>query len=152
MGMNRREVRLNSKFRTTLILVIWTLWLTGMLLFIFPVSITDFNSLAAKLSPSLLAAHGSLAYLFLILFGYLLAEHIPTGLLGVKNKKSGIGLISFITLLTISGLALYYSGGEWMRDKVVLVHTFVGVVFPLLFVWHYRGRTKARLARKALSP
>lgn len=136
-ALNRNEIRLTSKYRVFLSLTIWILWLTGLFLFLITL---EFFKINAFLAPNIRILHGCLAYFFLVLFGILFVQHIPTGLMGTKNKKSGIGLISVTLFLIISGLALYYSGNEWIRENVILTHTIVGLGFPWLFVWHYRGR------------
>lgn len=81
--------------------------------------------------------HGILNPLVCALFGYLLCHHIRYGWQLKANRLSGFFIEAVLLVLILSGLGLYYFGGEKARAAAVLVHRWVGVFLPLAFVVHW---------------
>lgn len=97
----------------------------------------------------MLRAHGAAAMLALIVFGSMLAHHVPTAWARRRNLASGVTMFTAVALLAASGWLLYYASGEWARAWASYIHMAVGVAGPIALAWHlaYRRRI-ARLSRQ----
>lgn len=96
---------------------------------------------------SILVVHGFAAYIFVLLFGALMPNHIKAGWKSKRNRISGGFMIFTKSLLLISGLFLYY--GDETRDAALWVHWVIGVGLLLLFPFHFiAGRHANYLALK----
>ena len=85
----------------------------------------------------LMKIHGAAAMVTLVLFGVLLARHVPTGWSAARaNRLSGVLLLATSLWLTLTGYLLYYSGSESLRDYASQTHFWVGVGFVALFALH----------------
>jgi hypothetical protein len=95
----------------------------------------------------LLVAHGVTAYLFVLLFGALMPNHIKSNWSNKRNRASGGLMVAVMSLLLVSGLFLYY--GADTRDAALWVHWVIGGGLVLLFPLHYViGKRADYLARK----
>lgn len=98
--------------------------------------------------PVLLKLHGVIAYGFLLLLGALFPLHLRLGWAGQRSLLTGLTTLAAMALLAVTGLALYYSGGEDLRALASLSHWVVGVVAALALVSHaVRGRQHHRRAQ-----
>lgn len=96
---------------------------------------------------SILIAHGFSAYAFALLFGAVIPTHIKAGWKNKRNKISGSLMVLTMSLLTISGLFLYY--GADTREAALWVHWVIGCGLVLLFPFHFiAGRRANYLAMK----
>jgi len=96
---------------------------------------------------SILIAHGFSAYAFALLFGAVIPTHIKAGWKNKRNKISGSLMVLTMSLLTISGLFLYY--GAATREAALWVHWVIGCGLVLLFPFHFiAGRRANYLAMK----
>ena len=96
---------------------------------------------------SILVAHGFSAYLFVLLFGAAMPNHIKGGWHNKRNRISGGAMVLVMALLLLSGLSLYY--GDETRDAALWVHWVIGIGLVLLFPLHFiRGRRANYLALK----
>ena len=85
--------------------------------------------------------------LALFIVGTLVPLHMKRGWRARLNRRNGVLLISFVTLLTLSGYALYYAGGEGLRRLASQSHTLLGFLLSVVLAWHImRGRRARRLA------
>ena len=85
----------------------------------------------------LMRIHGAAAMATLVLFGVLLARHVPTGWSAARaNRLSGALLLATSLWLTVTGYLLYYSGSESLRDYASQTHFWVGVAFVAVFALH----------------
>jgi hypothetical protein len=110
----------------------------------FPVA-GEFGALPHPWEPGLLKIHGAAAMVALIIFGTLVPLHMKRGWGARLNRPNGVMLVAFFLLLTASGYVLYYAGGEQSRSVASLVHTVLGLAFPLVLLWHIaRGRRARR--------
>lgn len=92
-----------------------------------------------------LRLHGAAAMLALLVVGSLLPIHVRRGWHQRRNLRLGIALSSALLLLTLSGYALYYFGGEDARPWISVLHWGIGVLSPLVLIWHITsGRSQAR--------
>lgn len=91
--------------------------------------------------PWLLLAHGALAYAFLIVAAMLVPVHMRLGWNAARNRLSGLSLAAIGLFLAITGLILYYSSAETLRDLASLSHWVVGLALPAMLVIHFvRGK------------
>lgn len=96
---------------------------------------------------SILIAHGFASYLFVLLFGAVMPNHIKGGWHNNRNRISGGAMVLVMALLLLSGLFLYY--GDETRDAALWVHWIIGCGLVLLFPLHFiRGRRANYLALK----
>ena len=86
-----------------------------------------------------LILHGAAAMLALLVIGSLLPIHVRRGWHQGRNLPLGIALLTAVLLLTLSGYALYYFGGEEARPWISAFHWGLGMVSPLAMVWHIQG-------------
>lgn len=145
--MKRRGLQLGRRHRLTLYAASVTLFLSG-------ISWAWIHHLdeagkagedLVKLEQWLIAVHGWSAMVFVLLLGTLLASHVRRAWHARKNRQNGVFFLTAISLLTLSGYALYYLGDEGWRNAVSDVHLWLGVVAPALLVLHiWLGRRSTR--------
>jgi len=85
-----------------------------------------------------LKLHGAAAFLALIAFGSVLAQHAPTGLRLRQNLASGIAILAAAIALTATGYWLYYFVDDRTRALVSAAHWMVGVAAIGLVLLHLR--------------
>jgi hypothetical protein len=141
-------VRLTSGHRQW---VYWTaaaLFATGALWLVFHYFLQvqrEFGPAPHPLEHWWLRLHGAAAMLALLVVGSLLPIHVRRGWHQRRNLPLGIALVSAVLLLTLSGYALYYFGGEEARPWISVFHWGIGIVSPLALVWHIAtGRSVVR--------
>jgi len=88
----------------------------------------------------LLRAHGAAAMLTLVAIGSLLALHVPSGWRLRANARSGIGMLTAMSVLAVTGWLLYYASGEMLRAWSSWMHIAIGAAAPLALLWHLAGR------------
>jgi len=94
---------------------------------------------------SILIAHGFSAYFLVLLFGAVMPLHIKAGWKSKRNKVSGSLMILSMSLLTISGVFLYY--GAETREAALWIHWIIGCGIVLLGPLHFiLGRRTNHLA------
>lgn len=92
----------------------------------------------------LLPLHGAAAMIALVVIGTLIPLHIKRGWQARLNRRNGFLQIAFIALLTVSGYALYYAGGESLRAAASYIHAGLGLAFPAMLIWHISSGRRAR--------
>jgi hypothetical protein len=108
----------------------------------------EFGGQIHPLEPWLLRFHGAAAMAGLIVYGSLLPIHVRRAWTLRRNILLGIGLITIMLLLTVTGYLLYYAGGEQSRAVISALHWIVGLVVPALLIWHViSGRRQTRASR-----
>jgi hypothetical protein len=80
--------------------------------------------------------HGGAAMLFLVMLGTLIRSHILHGWRLGRNRFTGIAMIATMVLLTLTGYALYYAGGERTRPVISVIHWAIGIGLPAALLWH----------------
>jgi hypothetical protein len=98
-----------------------------------------------RLKPLLLEVHGLIAVGFVLLVGTLLPGHVRRAWHARKNRANGAFFLTVVTLLTLSGYALYYMSSEAGRAATSRFHLWLGLAAPALLIWHVRlGRRSVR--------
>lgn len=82
------------------------------------------------------AAHGLLAFLTLLLFGSLLPLHVRHGLRQMKNRGTGIALLSALPVLILTGWGIYYLSDENVARWTSVLHVLVALLISGLVGWH----------------
>ncbi|HZI32277.1 MAG TPA: hypothetical protein VFF11_08035 [Candidatus Binatia bacterium] len=94
-----------------------------------------------QIKTKLIAVHGFSAMFFVLLLGTLLVSHVRRAWHGKKNRRNGAFFLVAVSLLTLSGYALYYLSSESFRDADSQFHLWLGVGAPVLLLWHiWSGR------------
>ena len=108
----------------------------------------EFNIKAIAIeNHSILVVHGFASYLFVLLFGAIMPNHIKGGWQNKRNRISGGAMVMVMALLLFSGLFLYY--GDEKRDVALWVRCIIGCGLVLVFPLHFiRGRRANYLALK----
>ncbi len=83
-----------------------------------------------------LRVHGGAAMLALVVAGSLLPIHVRRAWHQRRNLLPGFLLGGMLLLLTVTGYALYYFGGEQARAVISVLHWGLGLGAPALLLWH----------------
>jgi preprotein translocase subunit SecE len=89
----------------------------------------------ANIGHSLLVTHGTSSALTLMVFGATMPVHIRISWTTHRNRVSGILMVSVMTILTLTGLLLYY-GTEELRENTVILHWLIGFFSLFIFFLH----------------
>jgi hypothetical protein len=91
----------------------------------------------------LIEIHGFAAMFFVLLLGTLLTGHVRRAWHAHKSRRNGVFFLTSVSLLTLSGYALYYISGENFRAAVSRFHLWLGIIAPALLLLHITlGRKK----------
>ena len=105
----------------------------------------EFEDLPHPGEPWSMRVHGGAAMLFLLMLGTLVRSHIVHGWRLGQNRFSGVAMITIMGLLTLTGYALYYAGGERIRPVISVLHWGLGLAVPAALLWHIlMGRRSRR--------
>jgi len=127
---------------TALLAVTGIAWLTYHYFLAVP---GDFGPQPHPMEHWMLRLHGAAAMAGLIVYGSLLPIHIRRAWALRRNIVLGIGLVTLMLLLTVTGYLLYYAGGEESRPLISLLHWAPGLAVPALIAWHVTsGRRQTR--------
>ena len=96
----------------------------------------EFGDLPHPGEPWSMRVHGGAAMLFLVVLGTLVRSHILHGWRLGRNRFSGVGMVAIMFLLTLTGYALYYAGGERLRPVISVMHWGLGLAVPAALLWH----------------
>ena len=89
----------------------------------------------SELTVNILKSHGISAAIFLIIFGSLLSVHIKLALQFNRNLVTGLGMLSLMIVLIITGTGLYYSPEQW-HENVKWAHIWIGFISVLWLPLH----------------
>lgn len=81
--------------------------------------------------------HGALNPFLCALFGYFLCDHIRVGWRLGANRITGFLMEVCFAALILTGIGLYYAGGEGLRNFFVLAHRALGIALPICLVAHW---------------
>lgn len=97
----------------------------------------------------LLMLHGISSYAILVVIGSLLPRHVRLGWVRRRNIVTGVMVTVMMTVLAVTGLALYYCG-EDLHALVKWLHVIFGLGCFVLFPAHAFLAAKSR--RSSPSP
>lgn len=134
-------------YRLTLIGVILTSWTTGITIYILQKWVRVQGEFGLTYHPSLSnfrQIHGAAAFAMMIIYGYILAAHVPSGWKQRRQRKLGLLLLALQFLLIISGYIIYYTGNENLFYLTATTHIITGLTFPLILIAHITLALQAR--------
>jgi len=144
------RARIPLPYRLILIAVLLTSWITGITVYIFQKWIRVSGEFGATFHPLQTDArqiHGAAAFGMMIIYGYLLASHVPFGWKQQRQRKLGLLLLTLQFLLIISGYIIYYTGNPQLLQYTATAHIIVGLTFPLILIAHITLSLEARRKR-----
>jgi hypothetical protein len=115
-------------------------WLSGAVWLIYHYFMRTEGRFGIQAHPAevwLLRAHGIFSFWTVWIFGLLWSIHIVRGWKADWKRWSGGFITGFAFVLTITGLGLYYIGGQIWREWTSLIHWVLGLaaVVPFLIHW-----------------
>jgi cation transport ATPase len=136
--MKRRGLQLSRRHRWSIYLIGLALLTTGLAwAWWHRVDEAGHASAAGRnWQPSLMKIHGFAAMGFVLLLGTLLPVHVRHAWHARRNRANGVFFLSAVSILTLSGYALYYLGNENLRALCSNLHLWLGAAAPLLLAWH----------------
>ncbi len=96
-----------------------------------------------RLKTGLIALHGWSAMVFVLLLGAVLVNHVRRAWHARRNRPNGAFFLTAVSLLTLSGYALYYTADENWREAISHLHLWLGVTAPALLLWHILSGRRA---------
>ena len=145
--MKRRGLQLSRRHR-------WSIYIIGLALLITGLAWAWLHRLDEagnaggpwrEFKPGLMKIHGFAALGFVLLLGTLLPVHVRHSWHARRNRANGAFFLSSVSILILTGYALYYLGDEKLRALCSDVHFWLGAAIPLLLIWHiWSGRRAAR--------
>ena len=118
--------------------IIFLLWSTGTL---FLINRFFNNALFSSLVPRntmqyvFIEIHAGISLISLILIGSLI-NHFFLAWKIKKSRFTGIVMIFFFAVLTITAWGLYYFSNDYLREGAVYLHSLIGLLFPILLIGH----------------
>lgn len=85
-------------------------------------------------------AHGVLSLVMLVIFGSMLPVHVRSGWRSKANFISGTSLLTALSILSLSGVALYYVANEQVRSATTWLHEIVGAASVIVCLLHRSAR------------
>ncbi len=145
------RARIPLTYRLILIGAILTSWTTGVTVYVFQEWVRvngEFGLTYHPVQTITRQIHGASAFAMMIIYGYLLASHVPFGWKQKRQRKLGLLLLGLQFLLIISGYTIYYSGNKSLVHFTATAHIIVGLTFPLILISHIALALKARVRSK----
>lgn len=139
--MKKLGLRLSSTYKSLMYVIFLVLFVTGGIWLYeayFMKALDPYTPASHELGQSAMKIHGGFSMFFLIMFGMLLATHIPYGIKSKKNFYSGMAMVTITFILSVTGYLLYYVSSENIRDYASIIHSIFGIVIPLVLVFHSR--------------
>jgi hypothetical protein len=145
-------IRLGCVHQTAVYVCTGALVLSGalwLILHYFMAQAGEFGPAMHPAEPWMLRVHGAAAMAALIVYGSLLPIHMRRAWAVRRNIVLGIGVVTCMLVLTITGYLLYYAGGEQLRPIISAAHWVLGLAIPALLWWHVvSGRNVATAGAK----
>jgi hypothetical protein len=120
--------------------VFGTLWLSGcawLLLDQFFESKGQFGMTPHPWEPPILLLHGIIAILSMYLLGWVSARHVLRWWPGRLRRWSGTSLTAMMTLLALSGFALFFLSDDRWQRLAALTHDVLGLAITAFAVQHW---------------
>ena len=141
MRISRTPVTLSPRRKLLLYAATGLLWVTGVIY----IGVQYSSQGAYEITPVghwvqsvSMKIHGAVAMIFLMIFGGLLLDHVPTGWRKNEKRITGVWQVVVCSLLILTGWGLYYLGNEEWRSRTRWLHVAVGLFLPLLILVHVK--------------
>jgi hypothetical protein len=85
--------------------------------------------------------HGATSLAMLIVIGSMLPVHVRSGWRSKVNFISGTSLLTALSILSLSGAALYYVANEQLRLATTWIHEIVGAASVVVCLLHRSARS-----------
>ncbi len=130
---------------------LWLIWAavaaTGIALYwLAPINEDDFphplNGLFREL-------HGASAMLAVFFFGYMFADHVQKKMHKKKHYWDGYVHLTIWSLLTLSGLLLYYPQEFLESWNVASIHWYAGLGLSVVFPLHFMRKTISKMLTRS---
>jgi hypothetical protein len=143
-GQAVRHRRMSPSQRYWIYSIVGLLWLTGILWFLldqFCAERGGFGVTPHPLQAPILLLHGVLAILSMYLFGWIVARHVSRWWVAGQRRISGGVLTGFLTLLSVSGFALFFLVDDASQRVAALIHDALGLAAVIFGIqhWFFRG-------------
>jgi len=96
-----------------------------------------------------LRLHGAAMIGFLVCFGALLTRHVPLGWRERSNRGTGVAMVSLVSLLALTGYALYYLVDDTERAWASVAHWSLGLIAAAALVLHATLGSRVRHQRES---
>jgi len=143
---------MSTSLRRLIYIICTALWLSGcawLVVHLFFPTATELGPAPNPAEPWLLRLHGWVAVGGVFLFGWITSEHISDRWRKPQNRVSGLSLAAFVSILTISGYALYYTT-DHLHDGAAVVHEVLGALAVVFGMMHWRIRERSTANRRDL--
>lgn len=139
--MSPVKAKIPLNYRLVLFIVLLISWLSGLGTYIFQEWVrvdTEFGLSYHPQQKNIRRIHGASAFFMMIIYGYLLASHIPAGWKQKRLRKSGLVLIAAQFMMILTGYFIYYFAKEddLATELIKTTHLIVGVLFPTMILVH----------------
>lgn len=108
----------------------------------------DFGPESHFLQYPLLQVHGLAAFLMMMSLGAVFASHIPKTWSSKRSRKSGITLLSWVTLSVLTAYVLYYLVSEDWHEWLGNGHAILGLSLPLFLIIHIKLARSSSKSKK----
>jgi hypothetical protein len=139
-GRAAHTVRMPRSRRLTVYLIVGAVWLTGcvwLYLDQFQARRDQFGFSPHPLESPILLVHGIIAILSMYLFGWISARHILRWWSGGLRRISGAALTVFLTVLVLSGFALFFLIDDRLQHLAAVVHEVLGLAVTVFAIQHW---------------
>ncbi len=92
----------------------------------------------------LITVHGISAALMMVGLGSVIPGHVSRAWSMQRNVRTGVFMLTMMTILSLSGYFLYYLGAQVFRDFTAIVHWVIGLALPFLVWLHVQRGVKTR--------
>ena len=151
--------RIPLSYRLILIGMLLTSWITGITIYIFQKWVRVQGEFGLTYHPAqsdFRQIHGASAFAMMIIYGYLLASHVPHGWKQQRQRKLGLLILGLQFFLILSGYIIYYTANESLQQFTATAHIITGLTFPLILIAHIalalKARSKAKTSTNKTSP
>ena len=147
MTLKRISLRIPKPFQLLLFSALATSWVSGITFFILNRFITidgDFGPQKHPWQFPMISIHGFAAFSMMILFGAMVASHVPLAWRTNKQRLWGLSFIIATSIQIITGYTLYYLATEMSRDVTAYIHLSIGFLLPAILAIHVLEASKSR--------
>lgn len=137
--------------RATIYFIMGGLWLSGCLWLLLDEFFSEagpFGRTPNTLEPAVLLIHGVVSVAALYVLGWVSVWHVLRWWRQGLRRVSGATLSTCLSLLVVSGFALFFVSEDWWQHAAALSHDVVGLIVTVVGVqhWFFARRSDMRSA------